>query len=38
MLHDFTTDLVVLVRPTIFVRLIVDIVSENCARVDGQKS
>ena len=26
------------IRPTTFVRLIVDVLSENCARVDGRKS
>ena len=37
--HDFTRTLrVVWIRPTAFVRHIVNMVSENCARVDGPKS
>ena len=38
MRHDFTTNHVVWIRPTTFVRHIMDFVSENYARVNGRKS
>ena len=38
MRNAFTTDHIMQIRPTTFVRHIVDVASENCERKDGRKS